>query len=150
MAKAGHIKPFSLEDRKEGPDKVSEVSVNKWQGCIIANVKREEKWHKFLPAGDKSEWQPKKVMDRGFNGETKAADALQLNAMLKYVSQYAPNCLYRDITLCSRSLQNIWTLICDWAGLKTVGCYHKLYFKTKQTFNPNDADQSPVDFFFKL
>ena len=95
MAKAGHIKPFSLEDRKEGPDnKVSEVSVNKWQGCIIANVKREDKWHKFLPAGDKSEWQPKKVTDRGFDGETKAVDALQLEVMLEYISQYAPNCLY--------------------------------------------------------
>ena len=41
-------------------------------------------------------------------------------------------------------------LIRDLARLKTVGCYNQIYFKTKQGFSPNDADQSPVDFFFKL
>ena len=43
-SKVGHIKPFYLEDKKEGPDnRVSEVSVSMWQECIIANIKKEEK-----------------------------------------------------------------------------------------------------------
>ena len=44
-------------------------------------------------------WEQRKVPDRGFDGVTKATDALQLDTMLEYISQYAPECLYRDITL---------------------------------------------------
>ena len=42
--KAGHLKPFMIEEKKDGLNRtVSEVTANKWQGCILANIKKEEK-----------------------------------------------------------------------------------------------------------
>ena len=146
--KVDNLKPFCLEERKEGSNnKVSEVSVNKWQGYILTNVKKIEEWLKFLPKEDKPIWAQKKTPDRGFDEGT---DALQLNDMLEYISQYAPDCLYRDITLCSRPLQEVWTLVRDWAGIKAVSCYHQIYFKTKHSYDPDDKTQSPVNFYFEL
>ena len=43
-SKAGQLKPFRIEEKKEGPDNsVSETTANKWQGCMLANIKKEEK-----------------------------------------------------------------------------------------------------------
>ena len=45
----GHLKPFMLEEKKEGASRtVSETTVNKWKGCILANIKKEEKWIPFV------------------------------------------------------------------------------------------------------
>ena len=42
--KAGQLKPFMIEEKKDGPNRtISEVTANKWQGCILANIKKEEK-----------------------------------------------------------------------------------------------------------
>ena len=95
-SKAGQLKPFMIEENKEGPSRsVSEITANKWQGCMMANIKKEEKW---VPLMSKT-WQPKKSANRGFTGATAADDSTQVDLMLEYVSQYAPNALYRDITL---------------------------------------------------
>ena len=146
MAKIGQIKPFRIEEKKEGPlNKVSEVSFTKWRGCMLANIKKEEKWHPFLT----SEWSAKKTTNRGLDGAEAAANSLLIDAMLEYVSQYAPNCLYRDITLRSKSLEAVWTLVRDWAGLKTVGSYHQTYYQVRRSYDPN-GDVSAVDFFFEL
>ena len=43
--KAGQLKSFMIEEKKDGPNRtVSKVTANKWQGCITANIKKEEKW----------------------------------------------------------------------------------------------------------
>ena len=69
--------------------------------------------------------------------------------MLEYVSQYAPNALYRDITLRATSLAAVWTLVRDWAGLKTSGCKQHIYFTVKHSYDPS-GDLTPTDFFFSL
>jgi hypothetical protein len=58
-SKIGQLKPFMIEEKKEGPHKtVSETTANKWQGCMIANIKKEEKWLPFLSP---KSWKPKKT-----------------------------------------------------------------------------------------
>ena len=96
-SKIGQLKPFMLEEKKEGPNKtISETTANKWKGCMIANIKKEDKWLPFLSP---KTWQPKKIPNRGLTGGDASASATQIDMMLEYVSQYAPNALYRDITL---------------------------------------------------
>ena len=93
------IQPFYLEDKQEGPNyKVPEASVNEWHNSIITNIKREEQWHKFLPTGSKPDWKQRRNINRGFNESTKTVDALQLDAMLEFITLYAPDCLYCNIS----------------------------------------------------
>ena len=145
-SKVGQLKPFMIEEKKEGPSRsVSEITANKWQGCMTANIKKEEKW---VPLMTKT-WQPKKTASRGFTGASAADDNTQVDLMLEYVSQYAPNALYRDITLRATSLAAVWTLVRDWAGLKTSGCKQHVYYTVKRGYDPN-GDLTPTDFFFSL
>ena len=59
-SKAGQLKPFMIEEKKEGPDNViSEVTANKWKGSILANIKKEEKWVTLISRT----WEPKKVTE---------------------------------------------------------------------------------------
>ena len=135
-----------IEEKKEGPSRsVSEVTANKWQGCILANIKKEEKWISLL---DKT-WKAKKNANKGLAGADAAATCAQADLMLEYVSQYAPNALYRDITLRAPSLAAVWTLVRNWAGLKTSGCKQHTYYTVKHSFDPN-GDLTPNDFFFSL
>ena len=145
-SKVGLLKPFHLEDKREGPAKtVTETTVNKWEGCILANIKKEEKWLKLIP----KTWSNKKATNRGFTGTDSENDATQVDMMLEYVSQYAPNALYRDITIRAKSLHEVWTLVRNWAGLKTSGCKQQVYYSVRKSYDPN-SDLSPTDFFFSL
>ena len=69
--------------------------------------------------------------------------------MLEYLSQYVPNALYRDITKRATSLEAVWTLVRNWAGLKTSGYKQQSYFKVKHSFIHSE-EKSPTDFFFAL
>ena len=103
-SKVGHLKPFMLEEKKEGVSRtVSETTVNKWKGCMLANIKKDEKWIPFVS----KKWKSKKTLNRGLEGNSAAADSLQIDTLLEYVSQYAPNALYRDITQWSTSLDEV-------------------------------------------
>ena len=144
--KIGQLKPFMIEEKKEGPSRsVSEVTANKWQGCMLANLKKEEKWSPLIS----KTWEPKKTANRSLAGTTADADCAQIDMMLVYVSQYAPNALYCDIILRATSLTAVWTLVRNWAGLKTSGCKQHSYFTIKQSFDAN-GDLTPTDFFFYL
>ena len=145
-SKIGQLKPFMIEEKKEGPGRsVSEITANKWQGCMLANIKKEDKW---VPLLSKT-WKPKKTTNRGLVGGDAVADSTQIDAMLEYISQYAPNALYRDITLRATNLAAVWTLVRNWAGLKTSGCKQHTYFTVKQSYDTN-GELSPTDFFFSL
>ena len=145
-SKVGQLKPFMLEEKKEGASRtVSETTVNKWKGCILANIKKEDKWIPFVT----KKWKPKKISNRGLEGNSAAADSLQIDTLLEYVSQYAPNALYRDITQRSTSLDDVWLLIRNWAGLKSSGCKQQTYYAIKHSFD-STGDLTPTDFFFTL
>ena len=146
-SKIGQLKPFMIEEKKEGPQKsVSETTANKWQGCMIANIKKEEKW---LPLLSPKTWQPKKTLNRGFIGDEAVANANQVDMLLEYVSQYAPNAVYRDITLRATSLDAVWLLVRNWAGLKTSGSKQQTYYQVKHSWDPN-GDLTETDFYFQL
>ena len=58
-SKVGQLKPFYLEDKKEGPNQtITDATFTKWQGSIQANLRKEEKWSALLSLN----WQPKKVL----------------------------------------------------------------------------------------
>jgi len=60
-SKIGQLKPFMIEEKKEGPTRsVSEVTANKWQGCMLANIKKEEKWTTLI----EKTWKTKKTENR--------------------------------------------------------------------------------------
>ena len=129
--KAGQLKPFMLEEKKDAHSRsVSEVTFNKWQGCMLANIKKEEKWLQLLS----TTWQSKKTENRGFTGADADSKATQVDMMLEYIAQFAPNHLYRDITNRATSLSAIWTLVRNWAGLKTSGCKQQTYYAMKTSF----------------
>ena len=105
-----------LEEKKEGPDNsISETTFNKWKGCMIANIKKEDKWLPFVS----STWLSKKTEHHGLTGDTAVSTSNLIDGLLEYIAQYAPNALYRDITRRATSLDAIWVLIRKWAGLKT-------------------------------
>ena len=90
-SKVGHLKPFYIDEKKEGPNQtVSDATFNKWQGSILANIRKEEKWATVMTLT----WQAKKVTNRGVTAE----NAHKIDLMLAYIAQYAPSVLYRDIT----------------------------------------------------
>ena len=143
--KAGHLKPFMIEEKKDGLNRtVSEVTANKWQGCILANIKKEEKWISLMT----QEWQPKNTANRGFTGTEAEATFTQVDLMLEYVSQYAPKALYRDITLRATSLSAVWILVRNWAGLKPLAV-SSTYFTVKHSYDPS-GDLTLTDFFFSI
>ena len=101
VSKVGQLKPFMIEENKKGPNNtVSEVTANKWQGCMLANIKKEANWLPLIPLT----WGPKKSTNRNFTGADAAANSSKVDTMLEYLSQYAPNALYSDITKRSTSL----------------------------------------------
>ena len=102
-SKVGKLKPFLIEERREGPlNSISEATANKWQGNLTANIKKEENWIPLINAT----WLNKKTPNRGYPQED-TTSANNVQQMLEYVSQFAPNCLYRDITSRATSLQAV-------------------------------------------
>ena len=145
-SKVGQLKPFYLEEKKEGPNQtVSDATFTKWQGSILANIRKEDKWSPLVS----TTWGSKRTPNRGFTSDTAASEAQQVDLMLAYLAQYAPSVLYRDITQRSTSLSSVWSLIRQWAGLKSSGCKHHTYYQLKENYE-KDGDVSTNDFFFAL
>ena len=90
-SKIGQLKPFMIEDKKEGPtNSVSETTANKWKGCILANIRKEEKW---LPHISTS-WAQKKVPNGGFTGVDAATKCTQVDpgeerSIVNYLATYS-------------------------------------------------------------
>ena len=56
--------------------------MNKWQGCIIANIKKEEKGIPLLS----STWGAKKLLNCGLTGEKADSNATQIDLLLECVA----------------------------------------------------------------
>ena len=94
-SKVGLLKPFHNENKKESNGSVSEVTANKWQGCMLQNICKEPKWIPLLEL----EWGNKKTPNRGVTPRPKeagppvvpsvpAADiTVLIDSVLEYVSQ---------------------------------------------------------------
>ena len=67
--KVGVLKPFNIADRKDPDGRVSEVTANKWQGCILQNLSKEPNWIRLWNLT----WEQKKVANRGVEGCEEAA-----------------------------------------------------------------------------
>ena len=147
--KTGIIKPFSIETLADDQGRVSDISVEKWQGNLLANMLRHDDWVKFVPPGDSAAWRGKKVANRGYVGDGAAAKGRHLDAMLKYIAQFAPNCLYRDITERAITLVQIWNTVKDWAGVKSKGNFHQQYSEVRRSFKANPGETA-VNFYYKL
>ena len=77
-SKIGQLKLFYIEEKKEGPkNSVSETTANKWQGCMLANIRKEESWNAIIS----DTWQPKKVANRGKT----AAESTKIDAILFWI-----------------------------------------------------------------
>ena len=124
------------------------MTVNKWIGNLNANLRKVDEWKDFLSGGASTEWRAKKVPDRGFSDANKA-DALKVDAILEYIAQFAPGCLYRDITSRATSIKQVFEIVREWAGLQSFGSCHQTYYQTKRSFK-NDPESSPVDFYYEL
>ena len=143
--KAGQLKPFLIEEKREGPlNNISEATANKWIGNLTANIKKDENWLRLITAT----WGKKKSHNRGYPDDDDIS-ANHVQQMLEYVSQFAPNCLYRDITARATSLNEVWLLVRQWAGLKSSGCKQLVYVNIKKSFT-NAQDMPPTDFYFAL
>ena len=68
----------------------------------MTNIKKETDWCPFTAAD--YVWDQKKVLNRG---KANAATARNIDAMVEYISTYAPNCLYRDITVRATLMEGI-------------------------------------------
>ena len=108
-------------------------------------MKKEEKWIPFIS----KKWKPKKISNRGLSGTSAEEDSTQIDTLLEYVSQYAPNALYRDITQRSTSLDEVWLLVRNWAGLKSSGSKQQTYYAIKNSYDQH-GDLTFTDFFFTL
>ena len=141
-------KPYLLEDCKASPhDKITEVEFDRWQGVILANIKKNPK---FLPILSTT-WQKSSSVNRGLvddeNG-TAAEKAKQVDALLAHISHYGPSALQRDINKRCTSLDTVWESIRTWAGLKISGNSLLAYFKACQTYDEDVI--STTDFYYKL
>ena len=66
--KVGVLKPLNILDRKDPDGRVSEVTANKWQGCILQNLGKEPNW---IPLRNLT-WEQKKVANRGIEDREEA------------------------------------------------------------------------------
>ena len=120
MSKIPQTKPFPLVERKSGPkNAVSETDICQFVQIILANIKSNDKWTKFVTRVEP--WGTSKEVNRGSTGDTPAADAAELDAMLNYIALYSSKHLLREITERSTSLAGIWTLLRKWAGIQPTG-----------------------------
>ena len=82
-------------------------------------------------------------------GETAEADSEAVSGMLNYVASYAPTHLLREITERCLSLQSVWDLLRQWAGIQPTGLKILEYSRLQQSWNPT-GDINPSEFFYAL
>ena len=144
MSKAATLKPFHLEDKKNSDGSVSEATVARWENVILRNIRKEDMWKLHVT----TTWDTSKI-HKGFEDEGKEKKAEEVESMLAYVAQYAPEAIFRDITKRCDSLKEVWTTIREWAGVKIKGSKHQQYNQLRQSY-VHGEELSATDFFYQL
>ena len=106
MSTKPQVKPFRLDDCKKVNGRLPDTTIAKWRGLLMSYIQKETEW-KFIHQGssDDKKWDKATVEKRGLTDDKKVE---HINAVLEFIAQYAPSCLYRDITIRSKSLKEVW------------------------------------------
>ena len=141
-------KLFNIEDRKRQTGiATTEVDVFQWKSVLLEELRKNADFAPYLETG--ATWGIAKSPNRGFLGDTAADKAKAVDAMLTKIASVAPRCLVRSINKRTTSLEDVWSLIKDWAGIQSTGSKHLDYFRVKKSWNENN-DETRQEFFYRL
>ena len=148
MAHYKSSKLFNLEDRKRQTGKpTTEVDIFQWKSTLLEELRKNDQFTDHLKPT--SAWQSPKVENRGFTGTDAEKKSKQVDDLLTKVASYSPSCLVRAISKRTSSLEDIWSLVRDWAGIQTTGSRHLDYYRVKRSWKP-DGDETKQEFFYRL
>ena len=141
-------KLFNLEDRKRQTGKATtEVDVFQWKSTLLEELRKNAEFTNHLKST--ATWKPPKVANRGFGGAEPEKQSKQVDDLLTKIASYAPSCLVRAISKRTTCLEDIWTLVRDWAGIQTTGSRHLDYYRVKRSWK-SDGDETKQEFFYRL
>ena len=141
-------KLFNLDDRKRQTGRpITEVDVFQWKSTLLEELRKNAQFTNHLKST--SAWKSPKVTNRGFQGAEAEAHSKQVDDLLTKIASYAPSCLVRAISKRTTCLEDIWSLVRDWAGIQTTGSKHLDYYRVKRSWKA-DADESKQEFFYRL
>ena len=141
-------KLFNLEERKRQTGRsITEVDVFQWKSTILEELRKNAQFTNHLKST--STWKPPKVANRGFHGGDAETQSKQVDDLLTKIASYAPACLVRAISKRTTCLEDIWSLVRDWAGIQTTGSKHLDYYRVKRSWKVDD-DESKQEFFYRL
>ena len=122
-------KPYIREECQSGPlDKIPEPEFERWKGILQANILKNPK-----------SLEKASSTNRGQVGDQAVQDSQNIEALLVHISHYGPTALQRDITHRCTSLQEVWTIIRKWAGLKSSGITLQSYYQARHSWDPNNC-----------
>ena len=141
-------KVFNLDDRKRNKGKtITEVDIFQWKSVLLEELRKNANFNTLLlPTAT---WKPPKTANRGFTGDDAETSAKHVDNMLTKISSLAPSCLVRAIINRTSCLQDIWTLVYEWAGIQTTGSKHLDYYRIKRSWC-STSDESKQEFFYRL
>ena len=148
------VKLFNLEERKNSTGTaITEVDIFQWKNTLIDNLKRDTEFREFCT--DAARWDYENVEHRGFKdtveGDGSAAiKAGTVHSMLTKIASYAPKSIVREITRRTKSLNDIWNIAREWAGIQSSGAKHLEYYKTKMSYLKVDKEETKQEFFYRL
>ena len=142
--KSGSLKPFYLEEKKSGPRGIIlETTASKWKQVCLQNMRKDDKWRPLLGIVWDCRAVSKGLVD-GADEQANVTKATNVDAMLTYVAQYAPEALFRDITRRSNGLADVCKCIWEWANLKTTGTKHQVYAQLRRSYIHGSDNMSPT------
>ena len=141
-------KLFNIKDRKRQTGiPTTEVDVFQWKSTLLEELRKNSDFSEHLAPG--ATWGQAKELNRGFKGEDSDTKAKAVEALLTKIASYAPRCLVKSINKRTTCLEDIWTLLRDWAGIQNTGSKHLDYFRVKRSWNDN-GDETKQEFFYRL
>ena len=141
-------KVFNLDDKKRNKGKpITEVDIFQWKSVLLEELRKNKDFNNLLlPTAT---WKPPKTTNRGFTGDDAQTSSKRVDDMLTKISSLAPSCLVRAIINRTSCLQDIWALVCEWAGIQTTGSKHLDYYRIKKSWNPT-GDETKQEYFYRL
>ena len=141
-------KLFNIEDRKRHTGvAITEVDVFQWKSTLLEELRKNKDFTEHIQFG--ATWGNSREPNRGFTDDDAEDKAKAVDSLLTKISSCAPQCLVRSINKRSTSLDDVWTLIRDWAGIHSTGSRHLDYFRAKKSWK-EDGEETRQEFFYRL